>query len=116
MANEAILRNRTGLYTFDVTVDDSVAIEKGTIMQLSSDPRTATASSGDNEIFIGIAMHEKIADDGRTQLTVGRGGIWDIKDSSAGMTLGEICMIKGANLVATTDAPSTEMGQTVGLV
>ncbi|MCK5644282.1 MAG: DUF2190 family protein [Gammaproteobacteria bacterium] len=116
MANEAILRNRTGLHTFTVTVADGTAIAKGTIMKLSADPRTAAASSADNEIFIGIAMEDKILNSGITDLTVGRGGIWDMKDDSAGVTLGKICMIKGANLIADTDATSTEMGQNIGLV
>ena len=116
MANEAVLRNRCGLRTFTVTVDDTTGIEKGTIMKLSADPRTAAASAADNDIFIGISMEEKIANDGRTELTVARGGIWDIKDDGTGLALGKTCMIKGANLIALSDAAAGEEGQIVGLV
>lgn len=115
MTNEAVLKNRAGLRIFDVTVDDATGIEKGTILKMSAGDRVGAPSSADNDIFLGITMAEKIANDGRTSVPCARGGIWDIKDAGAGLALGEVVMIKGANLVATTDATSTEMGQNVGV-
>lgn len=116
MTNEAVLRNRLGSVDFDVVVAEDAGLEKGTVLKLSAD-RTGAASSADNDLFLGITTREHEADTGKTRVSVNRGpAIWDMVDSGAGMTLGDICMIKGANLVATTDATATEQAQNVGLV
>lgn len=81
MANEAILRVETGL-PINMTCADGTGIEKGTILKLT-DPLTASASDGANDIVAGIAASEKIASDGTTSVAVYRQGIFDIKASGA---------------------------------
>lgn len=55
------------------TVADGAGIEKGTVLKLT-DPNTAVASDGDNDVIAGIAAEEKIANDGKVRLAVYRGG------------------------------------------
>jgi hypothetical protein len=118
MANEAVIIELfNGGRPIRYTVADGTGIEKGTLMQLSSDPRTITASSGDGQIFVGVAAAEKVASDGSTTLAVYTDGIFDIKDSGAGMTLGDIAKLNGANLIATADEAGAQGAQEeVGMV
>ena len=103
MANEAILVQQLEARLLEVTVADGATIEKGTILKWS-DPNTGAASSADGDIFCGIAANEKVANDGQTRLAVWRHGVFDIKDSGAGVTAGAPVKINGANLIATADA------------
>lgn len=100
------------------TVADGTGIEKGTLMQLSGDPRTITATSADGDLFVGIAAAEKVANDGSTTLAVYTNGIFDIKAAGAGITLGNMCKINGANLIAPLDTDTGELQQaeSVGMV
>jgi hypothetical protein len=103
MANEAVLRNRMGAVPVDFIVADGTGIEKGTILQLT-DPRTASASSTGGEIPAGVAMREKVANDGRTRLAVypvGCGAIFDmtVTADTGAVTAGEKVVIDGANTV-----------------
>jgi hypothetical protein len=117
MANEAILVQALENKLFEITVADNATIEKGTIMKLNSDPNTGIASAADGDIFLGILAVEKVADDGQTRVPVRRHGVFDITDSGAGMTLGDLCKIAGANLVATADeAGALGAREIVGLV
>lgn len=102
MANEAVLVTQF-MPPVNFTVADGTGLEKGTIMQLPTDPRTATASSGDNQTFAGILAEEKIANDGKTTVPLHIAGIFRVKDSGAGVTIGDLCKVAGANLVATAD-------------
>lgn len=85
------------------TVADGTAITKGTLMKLSADPRTMAATSADGDIFVGILAHDKVANDGATKASVITNCIADLKDAGAGITLGAIAKINGANLIATAD-------------
>ncbi len=71
MANEHVLFVEK---TLDVghTVADGIGIEKGTLLELA-DPNTVSKSVGANQIIGGIAMREKIADSGVTNISVKRG-------------------------------------------
>ena len=105
MANEAVLVTQF-MPPVNFTIANGTAgtnIERGTILQLSTDPRTVTASSGDNQTFAGILAGEKIGGDGKTTCPVHIAGIFRVKDSGAGVTIGDLCKIAGANLVATAD-------------
>ena len=86
MANEAIKRyddsSGHGGVIQDFTVADGTGIEKGTVLKLT-DPRTAAASDGEGDVCAGIAAREKVASDGRTQLSVYRRGDFDMKASGA---------------------------------
>ena len=99
MANEAILKLRAS-EPIDMIVADGTGIEKGTLCALA-DPRTVSASSG-ADVFGGITRREKIASDGRTRLSciVGPGDIFDIKCcAEAGVTVGALVSLSGANLI-----------------
>ena len=102
MANEAILSTRLQDRLPECTVAAGVTIAKGTVLKLS-DPNTGSASSADNDLFLGIAAFEKDGSDTSTKLSYWTKGIFDMKDSGAGITAGDIVMIKGANLIATLD-------------
>ena len=115
MANEAVCIETPSRFA-RFTVADGTGIAIGTLMQLSSDPHTITASSGADESFAGIAWEEKTASDGITEITVALDGVWDIKDSGAGITLGTLCALGGANLVVTADAADILNGALVGYV
>ena len=54
----------------EVIVVTGTAIPKNTLMQLSSSPKTCTATSGDGQIFMGILAEEKTATDGKTKVAV----------------------------------------------
>ena len=113
MANEAvnieaprIIKRRT--------VANANAIAKGTVLYFSSDPNTASATSAADQSFAGIAVEEKGAMDGITEIGAAMDGVWDMKDAGAGIALGVACAIGGANLVVTADANDILNGAWVG--
>lgn len=80
MTNEAVKRyseSSAGDVVQDYTVSDGTGIEKGTLLKLT-DARTASAADGGAQILAGIAAREKVADDGRTRLSVHRKGDFDM--------------------------------------
>lgn len=86
-----------------VTVADGAGIEKGTLLKIS-DPRTAAASSGASDTFIGIAAAEKVASDGSTRLAAYTRGVFDLTCVVAAGTelypsAGQYVELSGANLV-----------------
>ena len=96
MANEAVcIETPTKFARY--TVADGTGIAIGTILKLSGD-NTAIASSG-ADVFAGIAWEEKTASDGITEITAALDGVWDLTDAGAGITLGGIVSLSGANLV-----------------
>ena len=86
MANEAIKRysnsSGDGNVIQDYNVADGTGIEKGTLLKLT-DPRTAIASSGKGDMIAGICAREKVANDGRTRISVHRQGDFDMVASGA---------------------------------
>lgn len=115
MANEAVIVELLGNQgdVIFVTVADGATIEKGTLLKLS-DPRTGAATSADNDIFIGIAASEKVANDGSTKLGVYTYGIFDLTDSGAGTAIGVDVVVKGANTVGAGTTLDDEKGYKVG--
>src|SRR3990167_6278084 len=103
MANEAVCIEKPTRFAV-YTVADGTAIAVGTLMYLSSDPHTILATSAADQSFAGITWEEKVVSDGIVRLTVALDGIWDLKDGGAGLTLGTLVAIGGANLVVTADA------------
>jgi hypothetical protein len=114
MANEAVCIEAPEAHEImRYTVADAGAIPKGTLLKLS-DPNTAAATSADNDPFAGIAIEEKVANDGITEIAAAVGGVWDLKDSGAGITCGAICNIGGANVVIASAAADLLTGSVVG--
>lgn len=113
MANEAVCIETPSRFA-RYTIADGTAIPYGTLMQLSSDPATITASSGADEPFAGIAWEVKTASDGITELTVALDGVWDITATAAGNVLGELVALGGANLIVSADAADILNGAIIG--
>lgn len=85
MVNEAVIIELLGNRGDPVryTVDNTIGVEKGTLMYMS-DPRTALASDTTAaRPFAGIAAAEKVANDGATTLALYTNGIFDILSSGA---------------------------------
>lgn len=112
MANEAVILYETSV-PVPFTCSDAATIEKGTVLKLS-DPMTVAASSADNDIFAGIAAEEKVANSGITKIGVYLNGIFRMKDSGSGITVGTDVVIKGANTIGTYTTLDDEKGYRVG--
>ena len=54
----------------EIIVDDTIAIPKNTLMQLTSSPKTCTATDGANQIFLGILKEEKVANSGIVKVSL----------------------------------------------
>lgn len=94
------------------TVADGTAIPLYTLLKLSGD-NTASASAGD-DVFAGIAWEEKTLSDGITEIVVALNGVWDLGDAGAGITLGGIVTLSGANLIKQAVAADLLTGQAFG--
>jgi len=95
------------------TVAEAVLIPKGTILALTS-PNTAAASSADDEPCAGIAWMEKVGGDGTTVITAALNGVWGLKCSAAGITVGNQVGINGANEIKVYSSVDDEKGWTMG--
>lgn len=97
MANEAVVvENPTRIQDF--TVADGAGIEQFTLCKLT-DPRTAAASSA-ADVFAGIAMTEKVASNGKTNLGLATDGTF-VLTAAAGAVIsaGMLVSLSGANLI-----------------
>jgi predicted RecA/RadA family phage recombinase len=116
MANEAVIIELLGNMGDPIryTVDNATAVVKGTIMKIT-DPRTAAATTAADEPIAGIAVSEKVANDGSTTLAVYTNGIFDLKDANAGgCTVGARVAIAGANTIDDADANDLLQNSTIG--
>lgn len=111
MANEAVCIETPKIIK-RYTVADGTGIAMGTILKLSGDS-TAIASSG-ADVFAGIAIEEKVASDGITEIAAAKDGIWDITCAGAAVTLGAIVKLSGANLIANIAEADLVLGKVVG--
>lgn len=105
MANEAVLIELLGKDgdPMQFNVADGTAITKGTLMYISSDPRTMLASSATSQYFVGVLAADKVANDGQTKMAVYTHGVFDMTDSGAGITIGTRCQLAGANTIKSAD-------------
>lgn len=110
MVNEAVIRDRLA-DPIDFTVADNTGIEKGAVLALS-DPRTAALATAGTDRVAGIAAREKIADDGRTRLSVYRKGIFDMIASGTINVGDSVCCAVDNYVVATaaTEVASEVLG------
>lgn len=112
MANEAVcMVAPTKFHTY--TVADGNAIPKGTLLAMS-DPNTAAATSADNDVFAGIAMEEKVANDGIVRITAALDGVWALTATAAGITVGNQVTVGGANTIKVYTTLDDEKGYVVG--
>lgn len=54
----------------EVIVATGTAIAKNTLMQITSTPKTCTATDGAGQLFLGILAEEKTTTDGKTKIAV----------------------------------------------
>jgi len=95
------------------TVSDAVAIPKYTLLKLTS-VNTAAATSADDDVCAGIAMMEKKISDGSTEITAALNGVWGLKASAAGITVGNQVGINAANEIKVYTSVDDEKGWVMG--
>lgn len=99
----------------EYTVATGTAIPKGSLMVLSSSPKTATISSADGDFFCGISAVEKTATDGVVKMACITHCIADMTAGTGATTVGQMQKISGANLVIDADDDTTaNMMENVG--
>ena len=81
MSNEATLVFET-FPAIPFTCSNTAGIEKGTLCKMT-DPMTCAISAAVNEVCAGITKTEKIANDGKTKISVYREGIFKVLASGA---------------------------------
>ena len=116
MANEAVIIELNNNNPIRFTVADGTGIEKGALLKLSADPRTAAAATED-AVFAGIAATEKVASDGQVSLGLhvpGQGNIFDLTCCGGGVTLGAMVKLSGANLICDASDADFEAGKVIG--
>jgi len=94
-------------------VADADAIEKGDAVKLTT-PFTVALSSANNDVFGGIAAEEKIALDGKTKISVYRGGIFRVESGTTGCTVGKSATIEAKNEFTDGAATDAENGIVFG--
>ena len=100
------------------TVADGTAINKGTIIVLSSDPNTGKAHSAEDEIPLGILVEDKVANDGQTEVGIRVRGDVDVECDGA-VTLGDwVKLGADANSVKVSSGDSlsgSDLGRLFGI-
>lgn len=117
MADEAIIVELLGNKGDPIryTVADALAVPKGSVLELT-DPRTVILMSAVNKAVAGIAVEEKVANDGQTSIAVYTNGIFQLK-TAAGATavLGADVVSAGAgNEIDDFDTLDDENGYKIG--
>jgi hypothetical protein len=112
MANEAVCYEAPTRFA-RYTVADGTTIAKGTLLKMTS-PNTAAACSADNDAVAGIAMMEKVASDGSTEITAALDGVWGLLTTAAAITVGNQVTIGGANQIKIYTTLDEEKGYVVG--
>ena len=87
----------------EFTVDESIAVPKGTLMKISASPQTAAAMTTTNEYFAGIAAVEVKANVGTVKLALITHCIAEMTAGTGTTTVGQPQMINGANAIIDAD-------------
>ena len=112
MANEAVCYETPTRFA-RYTVADGTTIPKGTILKLVT-PNSAMAANANDNVCAGIAMFEKVADDGNTEISAALDGTWGLLCSNAAITVGNQVTINGANEIKIFTTLDDEKGYTMG--
>lgn len=116
MANEAVIIELLGNGGDPIryTCANAGAIAKGTLMELT-DPRTVQVNQTDNAPVVGIAAHEKVANDGSTTIAVYTNGIFDMLTDAGTDNAGALMANSAtANTLQTADAADLLQGSWIG--
>lgn len=109
MANEHVLLIENEI-PYSMTCADGTGIERGTLLKLT-DPNTVAASAAAEDICAGVAAEEKIASDGKTAISVYRGGRFKAV-ASGSITAGDALITAvpaGTNLLAAAGVNSEDI-------
>ena len=100
----------------EYTVDETIAVPKGTLMKISASPQTAAAMTTTGEFFAGIAAVEVKANEGTTKLACITHCVAEMTAGTGVTTFGQPQKINGANAVidATVDTIENTM-EVIGL-
>jgi hypothetical protein len=93
MADEAVLIIETHI-PISMTCSNTAGIEKGSLLTLS-DPFTVAATTARAALVGGVAGTEKINADGKTKISVYRGGVFKSKISGS-VTVGDPLIMCGS--------------------
>lgn len=118
MADEAICIEKPNIYA-RYNVSDGFSISKGTLLMLSgvelyACPSAATANADVNQKFAGVAMEEKAANDGATEISAALDGVWDLSCANAAVTYGTHVVLSGANAIRSAVEASYPLGCVLG--
>jgi hypothetical protein len=112
MANEHVLVYETH-QAIPFTCSNTAGIEKGTACKLT-DPMTASAHAAANDIIAGIAKTEKINADGKTKISIYRGGIFKAT-ASGNITAGDPLVLSNAAALNKLETAATNVETIVGI-
>lgn len=116
MANEAVCIETPSRFARRNIAAGSV-LPVGTLVYFSADPNTVSATSSAGQSFAGIVWEiASTSSTTFTEITVALDGVWDIKDSGAGSTIGSLVAVGGANLSVTATASDLLNGAVIGEV
>ncbi len=92
----------------EYTVDETVAVPKGTLMKISASPQTAIAATADGDFFAGIAAVEVKANTGITKLALITHCIAEMTAGTGATTFGQPQKISALNAVIDADDDTIE--------
>lgn len=116
MANEAVCIETPSRFA-RYTIAAGSVLPVGTIMKLATDPNTIEASDSADDSFAGIVWElASTATTTFTEITVALDGVWDVKATAAGQTIGTLVALGGANLSITADSADILNGAIMGYV
>jgi len=115
MANEAVIIELfNGGRPIRFTCANATGILKGTLLELSAD-RTVIANTNDNAPVVGIAAHEKVANDGATTISAYTDGIFDMLSDTGTDVVGTLMANSATeNTIQTADAADLLQGSWIG--
>ena len=117
MTNEAVCIESPTRYA-RYKVPDNIGIAKGTLLQMSGVELYVLASdaSTTGQVFAGVAIEEKTASDGVTEIGAALDGVWDLVQhaSTNGVSGGSIVAMSGANFVRLAVEADFPLGTIVG--
>ncbi len=99
-----------------MTVSAGTSISKGDLLKLSGD-NTVSASAANSDVYGGVAAADKDGTDSSTTLGVHVPGAlnkFDMKCGGAGVTLGALVSLSGANLIKDAIAAEILTGDVIG--
>lgn len=118
MANEAVILELSGMNPQQFTVASGTSISKGALLKLSGD-LTASASAATGDTYAGVAAADKSTSDGDTSTslavhTPGANNYFDMTCGGAGVTLGALVSLSGANLIKDATEAEVVTGDVIG--